>query len=257
LNRESDIITWLMHGSAVMRTKFDLTCESDYKLDIIISEGPGKYNVKRPAKIDPKRLVLLLLILIVLIYTASLTIQPSFKLNIHNQCLNVDLVSPTYTASNRVECHRPPDYKVYAGDMMKSRFIIKLDNELGGALIYKIQRRLSYESTEISENASSPVHLLVVWKISASKELRVDVLLVKHDNGFVWSTNNLKNLYRENIHRLRLYSVPIIETWLLNDNTALKTAFEIVNEDYVLDVTISEVEKHNCARKPEHIDPKR
>jgi hypothetical protein len=57
-NDESDLITWLIHDGIVMKTKFDVTYGSDYKLNIIISEGTGKYNMKDPMKINPKRSVL-------------------------------------------------------------------------------------------------------------------------------------------------------------------------------------------------------
>jgi hypothetical protein len=55
---ESNMITWLIHDNTVMKTRFDMTYESNYKLDIVISGGNGKYNMKRPMKIDTKRLVL-------------------------------------------------------------------------------------------------------------------------------------------------------------------------------------------------------
>jgi hypothetical protein len=56
----SDIIIWSTHDGTAMKTKLDVTYESDYKLDIIISEGPKKYSMKETMKIDPERSVLLL-----------------------------------------------------------------------------------------------------------------------------------------------------------------------------------------------------
>jgi hypothetical protein len=53
----SNIITWLVND-VVIETSFDVTCELDYKLDIVISEGAGKYNMKRPIQINSERLVL-------------------------------------------------------------------------------------------------------------------------------------------------------------------------------------------------------
>jgi hypothetical protein len=55
---ESDIITWLMHDGTVMKTRRDITYGSDYKLDIVISEGTRKSDMKGPRKIDKERLVL-------------------------------------------------------------------------------------------------------------------------------------------------------------------------------------------------------
>jgi hypothetical protein len=250
-NYKSSISTWLMHDGTVMKTKHVVTYGSNYELDIIISEGTGKYDMERPIDIDPKRLVLSLLIVIILLYGISLSIQPSIKLNIHNRCLNVDLVSPTYITRNWLGCYKAPDYKVCTGDMTRSCFVIGLKND--GALIYRLQRKRSRESTEIDKDISSATQLLVIWRLSDSKELYTDVLLIKHDKGF--DKDNLEKLHHKNIYRFRLYSIPVIETWLLDDNTVLMTTFEIMNGDHTLNITISEIERYNGAMAPVHIDP--
>jgi hypothetical protein len=54
----SNIATWLIHGDIAMTTRFDITYGSDYKLDIVLSEGVGEYDMKEPMRIDLKRLVL-------------------------------------------------------------------------------------------------------------------------------------------------------------------------------------------------------
>jgi hypothetical protein len=56
---KSGIIAWLMHEGSVMKTKLDVIYESDYELNIIISEGTEKCNMEEPVKIEPERLVLL------------------------------------------------------------------------------------------------------------------------------------------------------------------------------------------------------
>jgi hypothetical protein len=249
--------TWLTDDNTRIRTENDITFGSDYKVDITISEGTKLYYASRPIQIDPKRLVLSLSILIILIYTASLSIQPSFKLNIHNQCLHVDLASPTYVTSDGLECHRPPDHKVHAGDTMKFGFIIsKPGDEAYGVLIYGLQRRWSHESTNIDKGTSSAVQILVVWRISGSKKLYVDTLLVEHDKGFDWNEDDLRELYSKNFDRFRLCPDSATETWLLDDNTALNTIFKIRNGGQLLNITISEVEKDNT-RMPVHIDSER
>jgi hypothetical protein len=192
--------------------------------------------------------------LIILIYVVRLYIQPSVKLNI--KCLNIDLLSPTYVTDVGLECHRSPDDKVCAGGTMKSSFIIKSGDWSCGALTCRLQRRQSHESTGISENTSSTTCLLVVWGVSEFNKLYVTVLLVEHE-GADWSKDNLEALYRKNANRFRLYYTSITEVWSLNDNTALMTTFEIMNEDRILNITISEVERHNITRVPGHIDPER
>jgi hypothetical protein len=50
--------TWLIHDGTTVKTRFDVTYGLDYKLDIVLSEGTGKYNMKRPIQMDLRRLVL-------------------------------------------------------------------------------------------------------------------------------------------------------------------------------------------------------
>jgi hypothetical protein len=193
----------------------------------------------------------------VLIYAVRFYVQPSVKLNIHNQCLNVDLVSLTYVIDGEVEHHRPPDYKICSSSIMKSGFIIKSDDVSYGALTYRLQRKQTYESTEVSEDASNATRLLVVWRISKSKELYADVLLIEYDKGFDWEKDNLEELYHKNSNRFRLCPDATTETWSLDANTTLTTAFEITNENNLLNMTITEVRRYNSARMTIHVNPER
>jgi hypothetical protein len=177
-------------------------------------------------------------------------------LNIHNQCRNVDLVSPTYITGEELECHKPPDYKVCASDVMRSAFIIKWSSEYCGVLIYRLRRKQSHESTEANGDTSNAAHLLVVWEISGLDKLYAGVLLVEHNRGFDWKKDNLEALYRKNSNRFRLCS-DSTETWSLNNYMTLMTTFEVINEDQILDITISEVERNNSIKIPAHIDLKR
>jgi hypothetical protein len=259
---DSNMFTCSMHGDAAIKTKLDVAYGSDYKLDIAISEEIKGYSMKRPIQIDSKRLVLLLLllllllILIVLIYAVRLTIPSSFKLIIYNRCLDVDLVSPTYIIDYRSKCHRPPGYKVCVGDTTRSGFIIdKLANESYGVLIYRLQRKQEHESTESSEDTSSIAQLLVIWRISKSKELYADVLLIEHEEGL--DKDDLRGLYHKSIGQSKLYPGPVIETWSLDANTALMTAFKMMNDDLILKVIISEVERDDGTRIPARVNPER
>jgi hypothetical protein len=251
---QSGIITWLMYDGAVIETRFNIKYGPDYKLDINISEGTNKYDAREPVKTGLKRLVLSWSMLIMLIYAVRLTITLSFKLNIHNQCMNANLVSPTYITGIELECYRPPDHKVCAGDTMQSGFIIKFSDAPYGVLIYRLQRRQTHESTEISEDTSSTIQLLVIWKFSKSKTLHADVLLIEHDEGFNWNEDDLRKLRRKNINRLSLLSDSATDTWTLDDNVALMTTFKIMNEDRILNINISEVKRDSDTRTPAHID---
>jgi hypothetical protein len=246
-----------MNDGAIMKMKFDVTYGLDYKLDIIISEGAWKNDASLPMKIDLNRLVFPLLMLIVLMYTVRFFICPSFKLSIHNQCLNVDLVSPTYITDNRLECCKVPDHSVYAGDTMKSSFVIKSRNESYGILIYRLQRRQLHENAKTNEDITNAAYLLIVWRILKFRGLYADVLLVKHKKGFDLDKDDLKELYHENTNRFKLYSNFTIDAWSLDDNTTLMASFEIINGDRILNITLSEVEMYNHTRAPIHINPKR
>jgi hypothetical protein len=167
------------------------------------------------------------------------------------------LISPTYITTNKLDCHKPPDYKVCAGDTMRSGFISKEDNWFNATLIYRLQRRLTHESGEISKDTSSTAHLLVVWRVTKSNELYADILLVEYDKGLIWNKNDLKDLHRKNIYLSRLHPSSTTEIWSLNDNVALMTIFEIMSEDRTVNIIISEVERSKSTRTPIHIDPKR
>jgi hypothetical protein len=247
-------ITWLTHEGAVIRTRLEETYGSDYKLDIFIYEETGTYSMFRPMKIDPKRLVLSLSILIVLMYTVSLCIQPSVKLNIHNQCWNVDLVFPTYTTGDGLECYRSPDYKVYAGETMRSAFIInKADNAFYGVLIYKLQRERLHESTEVDEDTSSATHLLVIWCIPKLNKFYTGVMLVEYDKALTW--NRLNKLYHANHDKLKMYTDITTDTWFMDDNMILKTTLSArnLNGNPELNISIFE-EGDEYAMRPFRID---
>jgi hypothetical protein len=197
-------IICLTNDNILIRVRNSIVFESEYKVSIIISEGTELHLASRPIQIDPKRLVLSIPMLIVLIYTVSLSIQPSFKLNIHNRCLNVSLVSPMYATGDGLECYRPSDYKVFADGAARSDFIInKSEDASYGVLIYRLQEKRLHESSETSENTSSVTHLLVVWRISESKKLYTYVALVEHTKAFTWNRDKLNKLYHSNHDRPR------------------------------------------------------
>jgi hypothetical protein len=253
---KSNAIKWLTNDDAVVVTKHKVKYESNYELNILISDGTKNYKVNKPIQIDSRRLVLLLSMLTVLIYTVSILIRPSVKLIIHNQCSNIDLISPAYTTNYSSECYRTPDHEVFAGNTMSSSFTIGSDDVFYGILIYKLQRRQLQGSIEIDEIASSTVHLLVVWRATEPKELYADVMLVEHDKGFDWNNNKLNELYYRSTNQFRLRHNFAIETWLLDDNTSLMTTFEILNGQ-ILRLTISEAKKDSNGRVPAHIDLER
>jgi hypothetical protein len=251
---EYNVITWIVKNDIRIKTKCYITYGSDHNVDIIMPERALEHSTWKPVQIPKRWLVLLLLVLIVLIYVIRRHIQPSFKLNIHNQCLNINLISPTYVINDVLECHKPPAYIVYTEDTMKSSFTIKWYHKYYGALIYRIQKNQHNEFTEISEDTQSAVHLLVVWKFFEFRKIYVDVLLIEHDKRFKLDKDDLEELYRKNNNWFRWSPYSITETWSLDDNAALMITSEIMGEGQLLNVIISEVEGDNGTRAPVYID---
>jgi hypothetical protein len=166
------------------------------------------------------------------------------------------LVSPTHFTDYDLECHRPPDYKVYAGDTTRSGFISQVNNEFCAILIYRLQRKQLHEFTETSEDMSNTARLFAIWRAFESK-LYAAVLVVEYNEGFIWNKNDLKELYDNNIYSSMLHPGFATEIWSLNDNVTLMTTSEIMNEDSTVNITISEIEKYHSTRTPIHIDLKR
>jgi hypothetical protein len=49
------VTLWLMNDGAVIKTGLDITYGSDYKFNIFISKGTGKYHMEKPMRIDLER----------------------------------------------------------------------------------------------------------------------------------------------------------------------------------------------------------
>jgi hypothetical protein len=262
-----NIITWSMHNGEMMKTGFDITYGSEYKLDIVMSKGTWEFGIRLPMRVNLERSESSSSKPTEPLYGLSHPAQPLVKLNIHNQCLDIGLASPIYITHSPSEYyktfdHRPLSsqlvhYKVRAGDTTKSSFTIdELDSEPLGALIYKLQKRQSHVF-EIDKGTSNTTCLLVIWRIFEFKKLYADVLLAEHDKGFVWSKNNLKVLYCKNINWFGLHTGSATKTWLLDDNTALMITSEIMSEDRTLNITIAEVERYNDEKISAPVDLKR
>jgi hypothetical protein len=58
MNYNDLVLTWLTCDETMMKIGRKVTYGSEYKLDIILSEGTVSYDMKKPMKIDPTRLVI-------------------------------------------------------------------------------------------------------------------------------------------------------------------------------------------------------
>jgi hypothetical protein len=201
-----------------------------------------------------------------LIYTVSLALQLPVCVTIHNQCSNVELVSPVYFGNGAI-CPKLSNQQINIGIAMRVCFEINAtQDDFEGALLYRLQRYVKLDvqcgtdilTTETNKNDTKCVHILIVWKVKDSKHFLYAVL-VEHIKGFTWSEDKLKRLYYENHNRLKGYDDTILDTWYMDDNMTLKTSLKVrgTKRNFELNVFISEEERDDYAMKPLYIDPKR
>jgi hypothetical protein len=176
------------------------------------------------------------------------------KLVIHHQFPGIELVSPTY-ASRRSTCCLLPDQRIDVGSTMQASFNIDLTrNRSIGVLMYKLQRKNSDQSNgdlTFSANEATCTQLVVIWKINSSKEFRVVSRIIEHDQCRIWDRDKLMKLTK----LYKLYDIqhgPVEETWLMQDNTALRIRDNMIHEKtcYKLEITISKTSIKDDARRP-------
>jgi hypothetical protein len=132
-------------------------------------------------------------------------------------------------------------------------------------LIYKLQRKKSFESNEDNtskEKSSTSIQLLVICEPQDEYGFFVRAQLIKHSNTITWDEDKLRELYsmRHALLNKRLladsndvfkkYPFIVEETWLSNDTTALVTRSMWESGDYVFEITISE-----GTRKGDYMEP--
>jgi hypothetical protein len=201
-----------------------------------------------------------MIVVIMLTYTVSLALQLPPSVTIHNQCPNIELVAPIYFGNGAV-CPRLSGQQIDIGTAIKIRFEINpIQDEFEGALLYKLQRRPDRNGTNTftEANEKTHVHMLVAWRVRHSKPF-VYVVLIKYTKEFIWNEDRLRKLYSKNHNRLKKQVGTTLDTWLIDDNITLKTAFRVKNlkECFELDISISEKERDDDAMRPLYVNLKR
>jgi hypothetical protein len=97
----------------------------------------------------------------------------------------------------------------------------------------------------------------VIWDFYEYEGLYADVLLIECDKRVDWNKDELGELHRKNINRFRLSTYSATEAWSLDDNAALITKFDIIDNAHTLNVDISEVERDDDMRMAVHLDLRR
>jgi hypothetical protein len=196
-----------------------------------------------------------------LMYTISLNFQLPVCVTIHNQCLNIELISSVYFG-NGVACPKLFDQQIDIDATMRIWFEINTtQDEFEGCLLYKLQRNLHDQYsmdtsiTEINRNEVTQVYMLVAWKMKDSKPF-VRVVLVEHTKEFVWNEDKLKKLYDRNCGWLKKYNDIISDTWFIDTDAILKTTFKVkeLEKNFELSISISEEERNDYAMKPLRVD---
>jgi hypothetical protein len=191
----------------------------------------------------------------ILIYVVSFALQSPVSLNIHNQCQGINLTSPVYFmhgGKRQAVPDRKRDVHSVMRNLLEFDFVQDL---LGGALVYKIQRKHT-ESDKSAGNESKCIQLLIAWRIEYTKGLHVRAFLVEHDKEFGWNEDKLRRLHQKYWHVLRAWFNPTGFNWLLDNTMALKTTVKVMNGGYRWDIFISEEIKSNV-EKPIWIDVER
>jgi hypothetical protein len=125
---------------------------------------------------------------------------------------------------------RTPEQKVDAKTMKEASFgseIFKV--EFANALMYKLQRKKPLKSNDQSdvdsaftEEVSTNLQLLVIWRLNNELSIYARALLIKHSNTLTWNEDTLEKLYSMHLALLRADDI-IEDTWLLDNATVLTT----------------------------------
>jgi hypothetical protein len=199
---------------------------------------------------------------LMLICITSLTIHRTIDVTVHNQCPNIELISPVYFYNCGAHYEHPVE-RIYYSAILKTTFSLDLDqDEPGGILMYKMQRKRNTWSNYRSsidlicaEDISEMMRLLVIWKIRRSEEPKVNIVLVENGDELVLNEDELAQLYDkvDNIF-FNYYS----RRWLTCNNKVLETTYRVVHEEGLeLRITISQGVKYWNAIKSMWINSKR
>jgi hypothetical protein len=165
-------------------------------------------------------------------YAVSPNFLLSSRIIIHNQCLNAKLVLSAYFG-NGVVYSELSGQQVDIGPATKASFEIKAtQDDFEGALLFKLQRysnnqyNMGTSVIGINNVETKCVQMLVVWRSKDSK-LLLRVIFVEHVKEFIWSENELRELYYKNYSRLKEYDDTILDIWFMDDNMTLKASSKV------------------------------
>jgi hypothetical protein len=196
-----------------------------------------------------------------LLWTAA---QSSMKVEILNKCSDIELVGPVHF-SDGATCHMPLDQKTTPDGKLDTIFKINLGRiTFEGALTCRLRKKgiisgqqPNSDATNIDENESKCVQLLVGWKLERFQDPRIYVLLVEHVEKFVWNEDTLRKQHNEFRGRLNVHNGAVTSTWLMEDGSVLELGLHAVGSRvYGIKITISETQKDDYTSVPMWIELK-
>jgi hypothetical protein len=206
----------------------------------------------------------IMIVVIMLMYTVSLTFQLPPCVTIHNQCSNIKLVS-SICFGNGAVYPKLSDQRIDIGTKMSVSFEINATRyDFEGALLFKLKRysnsqhNMDVSTTKTNNDEVAHIYILAAWTMTSSRPF-VHVVLVEHTKEFTWSEEKLKKLYNKNHDQLKEYDNTISGTWFIDDNTTLKTTFRAggCGVNFGLNIFVSEEEKDVYAMRPLYINLER
>jgi hypothetical protein len=186
----------------------------------------------------------------ILICTISVEVQPTMKVDIHNQCLDFELTCRGYFSSG-ADSIEDPAKEVDAGSMNSVGLMPSLV-AFEGALMYGLERKRVKSS---NQPEPTDIQLFIAWKSEGYEKFSVFVHLIEDDKQFYWRKATLGEYYQRYASQLCTYTGPIKNTWLIPDGTVLVTELELdfTQRDGVLNITISEGVEDEKTKRPEWI----
>jgi hypothetical protein len=188
----------------------------------------------------------------ILIHTISFIPQSTMKVNIHNQCSDLNLKLLGYFDSGIAYRDEYP-IEVDPGNM-KSVDLTPSWAVFEGIIMYKLESRYVKPG---NQPEPTDILLLMAWKSEGYKNFCVFVQLIEYNKWSYGGVIKAREYYQGCANQLCTYTSPIKDTWFIPDGTVLMTELELdfTQRDGVLNMTISEGIRDEHTKKLEWITP--
>jgi hypothetical protein len=113
-------------------------------------------------------------------------------------------------------------------------------------------------TTGHNKNGAKHFHMLVAWKVKNSKPF-LHIALIEHTKEFFWNEDELRKLCDKNRGWLKEYNGTTSNTWLIDNNMALKMISGVrgIKENFELSIYIFKEERDDYAMRPLRVNLER